>query len=265
MTHAGLAAARSSTAQLAEIIPQLNDGQWDLPSACVGWRVIDVVAHLAALASEAVHPPPPDSALPKNRERYHDLRVDERRGRSHAEVLDEWRRSTPRQLDLLEAAQDPSGADEPVEVAGLGTYPRHLLANTMAFNVFCHLRNDLLAPDGPLPFTLPEPTDDQVAPAIEFMLAGLPQMQGPELTATVRQPLVLDLTGPGATTVTILPATGPDGLLTVGPGADAATRVHSTALDFIAWATTRKAWRNHCRITGDPADATPFLDRLNII
>ncbi|MFD3588603.1 hypothetical protein [Streptomyces sp. NPDC058683] len=148
---------------------------------------------------------------------------------------------------------------------GLGTYPRHLLANTMAFNVFCHLRNDMLAPDGPLPFTLPEPTDGQAAPAVDFMLAGLPQMQGPELTATVDRPLVLDLTGPGATTVTIHPATGPDELLTVAPGADATTQIHSTALDFIAWATTRKPWRDRCRITGYTSTATPFLDRLDII
>ncbi|MEU8687580.1 maleylpyruvate isomerase family mycothiol-dependent enzyme [Streptomyces sp. NPDC048665] len=266
MTRAGLAAARSGTTQLAEIIPQVNDEQWELPSACDGWRVIDVVAHLAALASEAVDPPPPDPSLPKNRERYHDLRVDQRRGWSHAEVLDEWRRSTPRQLDLLEAAQEPPSADEPVEVAGLGTYPRHLLANTMAFNVFCHLYNDMLAPDGPLPFRLPEPTDDLVAPAVDFMLAGLPQMQGPELTATVGRPLVLELTGPGATTVTIHPATAPDGQLTVAPGTDdATTRIHSTALDFIAWATTRKPWRDHCSITGDATAATPFLDFLNII
>jgi hypothetical protein len=150
-------------------------------------------------------------------------------------------------------------------VPGLGTYPRHLLANTMAFNVFCHLRNDMLAPDGPLPFTLPEPTAGLVSPAIDFMLAGLPQMQEPELTATVGRPLVLDLTGPGATTVTILPATEPEGQLTVTPGADATTRIHSTALDFIAWATTRKPWRDHCRITGDASTATPFLDCLNII
>ncbi|MFJ4982659.1 maleylpyruvate isomerase family mycothiol-dependent enzyme [Streptomyces sp. NPDC088732] len=265
MTRAGIAAARMSTAHLAEIVPQVDDAQWELPSACEGWRVIDVMAHLAALASEAVDPPPPDPSLPRNRERYHDLRVDERRGLSHADVLAEWRLSTPRQLDLLEAAQEPPAAGEPVEVPGLGTYPRHLLANTMAFNVFCHLRNDMLAPDGPLPFTLPEPTDGEVAPAVEFMLAGLPQMQGPELAATVTRPLVLDLTGPGATTVTVLPADGPDGRLTVAPGADAPTRVRSTALDFIAWATTRTPWRDHCRITGDVSAATPFLDRLDII
>ena len=62
-TRAGIAAARSSTAQRTEIIPQVDDEQEDLPSACDGWRVIDVVAHLAVLASEAVEtssrePPP---------------------------------------------------------------------------------------------------------------------------------------------------------------------------------------------------------------
>ncbi|MER6536861.1 hypothetical protein ABT215_24275 [Streptomyces sp900105755] len=59
MTRAGLAAARSSTAQLAEIVPQVDDGRWEPPSACVGRRVIGVPAHLAALATEAVDPPPP--------------------------------------------------------------------------------------------------------------------------------------------------------------------------------------------------------------
>ena len=265
MTHAGLASARVSTAQLADVVALVDDEQWELPSACAGWRVIDVIAHLAALAHEAVEPPAPDPALPKNRERYHDLRVNQRRGWSHAEVLDEWRRFTPRQLAALESVQEPPRAQEPVEVPGLGTYPRHLLANTMAFNVLCHLRYDLLAPAGPLSFTLPVPTDDLVAPAVEFMLAGVPQMQGHELDATVTEPLILDLTGPGATTVTIRPADGRGGRLTVADGADGAVRIRSTATDFIAWGTTRTPWREHCEITGDASAAEPFLDRLNII
>ncbi|MFD8423292.1 maleylpyruvate isomerase family mycothiol-dependent enzyme [Streptomyces sp. NPDC059466] len=265
MTGAGLASARLSSGHLADVVPLVDDEQWELPSACAGWRVIDVIAHLGALAHEAVEPPAPDPTLPTNRERYHDLRVDERRPWSHAEVVDEWRAFTPGQLEILAAAQEPPRAGEPVEVPGLGTYPRHLLANTMAFNVLCHLRHDLLAPDGPLPFTVPAETDGLVAPAVEFMLAGLPQMQGPELTATVAEPLVLDLTGPGATTVTVLPATPRDGRLTVRPGAGGTTTISSTASDFVAWGTTRKPWRDHCRITGDPSAATPFLDRLDII
>lgn len=264
MTRAGLAAARLSVAQLADIIPLVDDEQWELPSACEGWRVIDVLAHLGALAAEAVNPPPPGPSLPKNRERYHDVRVDERRSWSHAEVIDEWQYSTPKQLDVLASWQESPQAEQPVEVPGLGTYPRHLLANTMAFNVFCHLRNDMLAPDGPLPFTLPEPTDGLVAPAIEFMLAGLPQMQGPELDATVSMPLVLELTGPGATTVTVHPARQ-GGRLTLTPGEGGVVRIRSTALDFIKWGTTRAPWRAHCKIIGDASAATPFLDCLNII
>jgi uncharacterized protein (TIGR03083 family) len=251
---------------LADIVPLVDGEQWDLPSACPGWRVIDVIAHLAALAHEAVDPPAADPAWPKNRERYHDLRVNERRGRSHSEVLGEWRRFTPQQLKSLEPGQDMPQADEPVVVAGLGTYPRHLLANTMAFNVLCHLRYDLLAPGGPLPFTLPEPDDELVAPAVEFMLAGIPQMQGHDLDATVTEPLVFDFTGPGAMTVTVHPVQGrPDGRLTVAPGADGDVRIRSAATDFILWGTTRKPWREYCEITGDASAAEPFLDRLNIV
>ena len=265
MTRAGLDAARRSSAQLAEIIPLMDDEMWEAPSACAGWRVIDVLAHLAALATEAVDPPEPDPSWPKNRERYHDLRVDERRGWTYEQVIDEWRRSTPRQLELLEKGQDPKIADDPVTVTGLGVYPRHLLANTMAFNVFCHLRNDMLAPDGPLHFTVPEATDDDVGPAVEFMLAGVPQMQGPELTATVREPLVLELTGPGARTVTVSPAGKNGENLTVESGANGTTRIRSTALDFIKWGTTRKPWREYCEVTGDDAGAARFLDCLNIV
>lgn len=265
MTTAGLASARTSTAQLSDIVDRIDDGQWELPSACAGWRVIDIIAHLAALAHEAVDPPVPDPSLPTNRERYHDLRVDERRGWSHDLVIDEWRTYTPKQLQLLTSAQLPPQAEEPVDVPGLGTYPRHLLANTMAFNVFCHLRYDMLAPDGPLPFTVADATDDLVSPAVEFMLAGLPQMQGTELEATVREPLVLDLSGPGATTVTVFPADRPAMGLRVEPGGHANTRIHSSALAFVAWATTRKSWTDYCEITGDRSAATPFLNCLNII
>lgn len=265
MTRAGLEAARLSVAHLEKIIPLVDDDTWDEASACAGWRLIDVVAHLAALATEAVDPPEPDPSWPKNRERYHDLRVDERRGLSHAEVIDEWRRSTPRQLALLAAGQDQAVADDPITVTGLGVYPRHLLANTMAFNVFCHLRNDMPAPGGPLRIKLPEPTDAEVGPAVEFMLAGLPQMQGPELAATVDQPLVLELTGAGATAVTVFPAAEPGGRLTVEPGSHGATRIRSTALDFINWAITRKPWRDYVEVTGDTNAAAGFLDRLNIV
>ncbi|MGX1543257.1 maleylpyruvate isomerase N-terminal domain-containing protein [Streptomyces adustus] len=57
MTRAGLESARVSTVQLADIVLQVDESAWELPSACPGWRVIDVIAHLGALAHEAVEPP----------------------------------------------------------------------------------------------------------------------------------------------------------------------------------------------------------------
>lgn len=179
----------------------MDDEQWELPSARGGWRVIDVVAHLAALASEAVDPPPPDPSCRRTASGTTTYA-------STNAVAGAMRKSStsgggaPRQLDLLEAAQEPPGADQAVEVPGLGTYPRHLLANTMAFNVFCHLRNDMLAPDGPLPFTLPEPTDSQVAPPSTSCSPVSPDA-GTRTHRHRRWALVLDLTGPGATTVTV--------------------------------------------------------------
>jgi hypothetical protein len=44
-----------------------------------------------------------------------------------------------------------------------------------------------------------------------------------------------------------------------------ATRIHSTALDFIKWGTVRKPWRDYCEIEGDAAAAARFLDVLNIV
>jgi hypothetical protein len=97
------------------------------------------------------------------------------------------------------------------------------------------------------------------------MIAGIPQMQGPELTETVDEPLVLELTGPGTTTVTVLPAADHDKLLTIKSGAAGVMRIRSTALDFVNWGTTRKPWRDYCEIEGNARSATRFLDKLNIV
>jgi hypothetical protein len=113
MTRAGSASARRSSAQLADSVPLVTDVRWQAPSACAGWRVIDVVAHLGALV-EAVDPPAPDPSWPDVRERYQDMRVDERRSWGRGEVLAEWEEFTPRQLMSLDAVQEAPQADEAV-------------------------------------------------------------------------------------------------------------------------------------------------------
>ncbi len=82
----------------------------------------------------------------------------------------------------------------------------HMMANAFAFDHYCHLYIDILSPEGPLPANLDEATDDMVRPGIEWMIAGMPQMQPTELAAVVTEPLELELTGPGGGTWTIQPA-----------------------------------------------------------
>jgi uncharacterized protein (TIGR03083 family) len=267
MTEAALRAAHANVDEIAALIESIGDGGWSQPTACAGWRVVDVIAHLGAVATSVVAPTPPDPdapPMPAERERQHDVLVDQRRSWSVDEVVGEWRANTPKLLVALTGLQQGEAAVKEVTLPGLGTYPQHMLANALAFDTFCHLRNDLLRPAGPLGFDLPEPDDDRVRPAVEWMLAGLPQMHGPELTATVVAPITLELDGPGATTVTVLPADA-GGLLGVVPGDGGAVRVHSSAVAFVRWGTTRDSWRAHATVEGRSELVTPFLDTLNII
>jgi len=82
------------------------------------------------LAYEAVCPPKPDPRWPKIRERYHDLRVDQRRGWSHAEVINEGSATHLNSSSCWRLARSHLSPCKPVAVPGLGIYPRHLLANT---------------------------------------------------------------------------------------------------------------------------------------
>ena len=142
----------------------------------------------------------------------------------------------------------------------------HMMANAFAFDHYCHLYIDILSPEGPLSANLDEATDDMVRPGIEWMIAGMPQMQPTELAAVVTEPLELELTGPGGGTWTIQPA-GDDGLISVAPRANlgASATVASTAHNFVSWGTKRSDWRTTCVIDGDENYAATVLDTINII
>jgi uncharacterized protein (TIGR03083 family) len=78
----------------------LGAGDWDQPSACEGWSVQDVLAHLGF--GEEYNAACFDEEIPAFMERFtsrgatdmdgfNALGVSDRAGRSHAELLDEWR------------------------------------------------------------------------------------------------------------------------------------------------------------------------------
>jgi hypothetical protein len=182
-----------------------------------------------------------------------------------AQLIAEYDANVGGWMGAMAALQEEPGASTLAPLADLGTYPMHLMANAFAFDHYCHLRIDLLHPSGPLTVSLPPVSDDQLRPGVEWMLAGLPQMQPRELEILTR-PLVLVLTGPGGGEWTLHPA-GADGLITIAAGADpgAGATVTSSAHDFVSWGTCRSSWRQACTVSGDEQYSAAVLDVINII
>ena len=150
-------------------------------------------------------------------------------------------------------------------MADLGTYPMHQLADAYAFDLYCHLRIDVLAPHGPIERDVPAADEARVAPAVGWMLAGLPKMQG-DAFPFVDRPFTLRLTGPGGGQWTI--SGSGDGHVDVGPGEDpnSAATITSDAHAFVLWGTKRADWRDHVEIEGDDTEFVErFLDTLNIV
>ena len=268
MTVEAVAAVRIIHDHMRTVRDQLTDADWDKPSACAGWTVKDVFAHVTSNQKEMVDPtPPPAEPLPAmTAEQAMDALVAPRKDWTAADVLAEYDRYADAWFGALDALQQEPMASTVAPIADLGSYPLHQLANAFAFDHYCHLRIDLLGPDAPLQVDLPEATDEEVRPGILWMLWGMPQMQKDELAAAVTQPLGLRLTGPGGGDWTVSPA-GADGLITItdGIGAGTAATVESSAHDFVSWGTKRCDWRSCCTVTGDEAYAAAVLDVLNIV
>ena len=85
-----------------------------------------------------------------------------------------WPKSRSFVLGALAAMQEEPMASMAAPEADLGTYQLYSLANAFAFDHYCHLRVDLLAPTGPIVRDLPPVDDALVAPAVGWMLIRRP-------------------------------------------------------------------------------------------
>jgi hypothetical protein len=169
-------------------------------------------------------------------------------------------------VTAIAALQEEPLASTPVPLADLGTYPMHQYAEAFAFDHYCHLRVDLLAPSGPIRRDVPAADAARLGPAIEWMLLGLPQMQ-PGLERSLAAPITLVLTGPGGGSWRLAPDVAAGAIIvTKGAVSDGVVaNVTSDGHAFVIWGTRRSSWRDHCTITGDAAVAATFLDALNIV
>jgi uncharacterized protein (TIGR03083 family) len=257
--------------ELRGVLDTLSAEEWEAPSACDGWRIQDVVAHMnssAKLMTGNAAPPAVDGDLP-GAEDMAELLIADAKTWPWTKVREEFDTYTDGFLAALEAMQAEPIASAEANLGDLGVHPTHILANAFCFDTYCHLRHDMVGPATGVDRALPEPTDLHIRPGVDWMLAGLPQMCTAALAPVATAPIRLELTGPGGGTW-VLGAVGDDGLVTVAE-VDAAAEtdtdatVSSSAHDFVSWATKRSAWSDACTVTGDEALAAGVLDAINII
>ncbi len=264
MSVAGVVASQSLADEYLDIVDSLTPVEWQGPSGCPGWRIQDLVAHTGSnfLLLVSPPPPPPDSAPTLTAEQGQEWLVDQRRSWSAEEVKAELVANASGAMDALAAMQTEPIASSPMTLADLGTYPASKLADAFAFDLYCHLRVDLLTPRGSVQRAVAPVTDDDLRPGIGWMLDGLPQMC-PKVSAELDQPLGLRLTGPGGGEWTLTPG---EDLLTLEEGIGSGlTVVTSTAIDFVLWGTTRTRWADHTTIIGDTDYAARVLAAVNIV
>lgn len=261
MTKQAIAALAAEVERAHQLIATLTPEEWHAPSACTGWRVQDVVQHMAAVFQQIADPTSIDVGDSGKAEAAAEVPVRARRDWTVQQVIDAYDEWSDKGIAALTALQDPPMADAVVPIADLGSHPMHLLANAIVFDHYCHLRHDIGAAVDRAA-ALPRDADALHA-TLQWMLAGLPQMCAAELAAAPARSLNLTFEGPGGGSYVLAPG---DGGWTVTEGtADGAPVVRSSVHDFVSWGTKRADWRDHT--TGDVGDpeVAAVLDAINVI
>lgn len=267
MTQAGVQAIRGLIADALRIFESLTPEEWPRQSACAGWRVQDVVTHMAWFFNAIADPTLAQPGNPSGKaERLNDIVVAERQGWNSAKVLEYYETQAAAALPVLDSFQSSSMAGQMVPMGDLGSYPLHALSDATTFDHVVHVAIDLLAPSGPL--TRPPIVIDEgrMAPALDWMVGGIPQMCGTEVAQRLTRPVEIRLQGPGERRFVLTPTPGEPTPLEVGPATGTCdTTVTSSSIDFLSWATTRSSWRQAVRIAGDELYAAAVLDRINVV
>jgi uncharacterized protein (TIGR03083 family) len=218
--HTVIDTVRADGDALLAIGAGLTDEQWRAPSGCAGWRVQDVVTHLANLFWLVSNPAklPEVAGLPT--EQAQELAVRARRDMSGSEALADYEQARGPAMEKL---GELAALDLELPLGDLGTYPAALLPAAYSFDHYTHIRADLFGPRGPLPVT-PLPSDShRIGPVLDWIEAALPQ-QNPAAATACR--LEIKVTGAGARSVAF------------GSGQRSAT-ISAEALPIVRWVTQR--------------------------
>ena len=155
----GFRAERDSILTVAK---GLTDEEWTRPSACAGWSTRDVMGHMACTLHGVVDP----TVLPDRSQATNGAGADRDRT---AELADRGRRRRIRDLRRAGRERVREFADRftrrpMISMGDFGTHPMSILPSLYLFDVYTHLRNDILAPSGPIDRAESAPRRDAAPP-----------------------------------------------------------------------------------------------------
>ncbi|SDW90683.1 TIGR03083 family protein [Arthrobacter sp. cf158] len=223
-----------------EMAARLKNEHWSLPSACPGWSVHDVFIHLTSTLREVVEPESLPSPVSGDLEATNDKHVEHFRAQSPQQTVMDYKALLPLALPALRHMQTPAARDLLVDFDNAGKYPAHLIADSLVFDHYCHLRHDLIEPRGPLEIPQIAPLREFLEPSIKWLMAGLPQMSPSTLASQLAEPVRLFLSGEGGSSwILRRSADGAVSAEHTDKHETAAATIISDADAFILWATGR--------------------------
>ena len=259
-------ALRANHDDLQEFFNSLTEEEWKMSSACEGWRVQDVFAHITSNLKQFADPDPPaDEQEQLDAEQAMEALVTPRKDWTPEELVEEYYKYFEPALNVFSSLLEEPTASIEQQLSDLGTYQLRWLPYAFCFDHYCHLHHDMTAPGGPIERDLPSPDDLRLAPGIEWMLAGLPQMCSKDLT-TLKKPILLRLTGPGGGEW-VLHNSNKSELVQIDDylEQEVSASITSTSHDFVSWATHRSSWEDHCTFEGDMEYISSLIGSINII
>lgn len=249
MTETAVTAFERLSDYVLALAERISPEDWNKPSACPGWSVHDVIIHLTATLREVTEPNTLPPGVSGDIEATNDRHVEHFRNQTPAQTMENYRRLLPAALSDLRQMQAPASRDIPIDFDNAGKYPAHLVADSLVFDHYCHLRHDLSEPRGPLENAVIPAIREFLEPSITWLMAGLPQMSPEALATVLNEPVRIFLSGAGGSSW-VLTRTH-DGHVKAVQGDDrkVAATIITDADAFILWGTRRVT----------PAEAAPLL------
>lgn len=248
------------------VLRGLSEEDWEAESGCPGWSVKDLVNHLAATFTVVIDP---ENALDGvtaevSLEAINDVMVFAGTDMTPADALASYESQKDDAIAAVTALQAAELAGATAVLGDVGEYELHWFADALCFDHLCHLHADLLGPRGPVKASAPPIDEARLSPALDWLIAVIPQWSGAELAKVLTAPVDIVLTGIASKRFQLRP-NGTD-LVEVELGASGAgASISGDSLEAISWLTGRTDKTLATSVEGDTRLATAVLAAMKAV